>query len=397
MRLITLLLFYLSLVGCAGIDTVRESFSGMANYFSGGEDNAEPPNKLTEYTPEIKVDVLWKERIGVGSAEKTLKLVPVISAGKIIVADSKGLVQARNLHDGALYWEIETELPLAAGPGVGAGTVVLGTSKAQVVALNSENGKVLWSVKVSSEVLSIPVISNGIVIVHSTDGTVVALNEKTGAKLWGYESNVPALSVRGTGTPVIAEDRVIGGYDSGKLIALRLNDGKNVWETGVAIPKGRSEVERLVDIDADATSVGGTIFVASYRGGVSAVSELDGEVLWQNDSVSSYTGLSNDWRYLYLSDSVGDVWQLEQRSGSSLWKQKDLHQRQLSAPVAYENFVVVGDFEGYVHWLSTVDGRLLGREKVTDVPIDAKPIVTDNVVFVYAKDGTLVALKAEIK
>jgi len=397
MRLITLLLFYLSLVGCAGIDTVRESFSGMANYFSGGEDNAEPPNKLTEYTPEIKVDILWKERIGVGSAEKTLKLVPVISAGKIIVADSKGLVQARNLHDGALYWEIETELPLAAGPGVGAGTVVLGTSKAQVVALNSENGKVLWTVKVSSEVLSIPVISNGIVIVHCTDGTVVALNEKTGAKLWGYESNVPALSVRGTGTPVIAEDRVIGGYDSGKLIALRLNDGKYVWETGVAIPKGRSEVERLVDIDADATSVGGTIFVASYHGGVSAVSELDGEVLWQNDSVSSYTGLSNDWRYLYLSDSVGDVWQLEQRSGSSLWKQKDLHQRQLSAPAAYENFVVVGDFEGYVHWLSTVDGRLLGREKVTDVPIDAKPVVTDNVVYVYAKDGTLAALKVEIK
>ncbi|MGZ8224474.1 MAG: outer membrane protein assembly factor BamB family protein, partial [Methylobacter sp.] len=118
------------------------------------------------------------------------------------------------------------------------------------------------------------------------------------------------------------------------------------------------------------------------------------DILWRNEIISSYTGLSHDWRYLYLSDSESHVWQLDQRNGASLWKQKDLHQRKLTAPAAYEDYVVVGDFEGYVHWLSNTDGRQLGRVQVTDEPIDAKPVVVDNTVYIYAKDGTLAALKA---
>jgi outer membrane protein assembly factor BamB len=189
---------------------------------------------------------------------------------------------------------------------------------------------------------------------------------------------------------------VIEGYDNGKLMALRLSDGKYVWETSVAIPKGRSEVERLVDLDVDPIEVGGVIYIASYRGGAAAVSELDGDVLWRNEAISSYTGLSNDFRYLYLSDSRDDVWQLDQRTGASLWKQKELHQRKLTAPAVYENYVVVGDFEGYVHWLSTSDGRQLGRIKVADSAIDAKPVVVDDTVYVYANDGTLTALKTRL-
>jgi outer membrane protein assembly factor BamB len=242
-------------------------------------------------------------------------------------------------------------------------------------------------------VLSVPVIANGIVVVRTSDGAVIALNEKTGAKLWNYEHNAPALSVRGIGAPIIVEDNVIEGYDNGKLMALRLADGKYVWETSIAIPKGRSEVERLVDLDVDPIDVGGVIYIASYRGGAAAVSELDGDVLWRNEAISSYTGLSHDFRYLYLSDSNDDVWQLDQRSGASLWKQKELHQRKLTAPAVYGNYVVVGDFEGYVHWLSTSDGRQLGRIKVADSAIDAKPIVVDNIVYIYATDGTLAALQ----
>lgn len=394
MRLITLLLLCLQLVGCAGLDTVKESFSGISDYFSGGEDNAEPPSKLTEYTPEVKIQILWKERVGVGSEEKSLKLWPAIASGKIFAADKKGVVQARNLATGDLYWEAETGLPMSAGPGVGGATVVFGTSKAQVIALNSETGKSLWTVNVSSEILSVPVLANGVVVVHCTDGAVLGLDERSGVKLWSFETNVPALSVRGTSTPVIFEDQVIGGYDSGKLLALRLKDGKYVWEASVAIPKGRSEVERLVDIDSDLIIAGGSVFVASYHGGLSAVSVLDGELIWRNESISAYSGISSDWRYLYLSDADSDVWQLDQRNGSSMWKQKDLHQRQLSAPAAFDSYVVVGDFEGYVHWLSTLDGHLLGREQITSSPIDAKPIIEDNIVYVYAKDGTLAALKA---
>ena len=395
MRLIILLCLCLALAGCAAFESLGEGVSGISDYFLGGEDNADPPALLVEYTPEIKIEEIWQESVGVGSDEQSLKLVPVIGSGKIIAADRDGLVQARNLSTGDKIWEVETDVHFSAGPGLGVGTVILGSSDAEVVALNSENGAVLWKSLVSSEVLSVPVIGNGIVVVRTTDGAVIALNEKTGGKLWSYEYNTSALSVRGIGAPIIVVDNVVQGYDNGKLTALRLTDGKYVWETTIAIPKGRSEVERLVDIDVDPITVDGVIYIASYRGGAAAISELEGDVLWRNEAISSYTGLSNDFRHLYLSDSSDDVLQLELRSGASLWKQKDLHHRKLTAPAVYGNYVVVGDFEGYVHWLSTSDGRQLGRIKVADSPIDAKPVVVDDTVYIYAKDGTLAALKTQ--
>jgi len=383
------------LTGCAAVDSVGESISGITDYFSGGEDNADPPSVLVEYAPEIQVEVVWKESIGVGADEQSLKLIPVIGSGKILAADREGLVQARSLTTGSLIWETETELPLSGGPGLGASSVILGSSNAEVVALNIETGAVQWKTTVSSEVLSVPVVANDIVIVRTTDGSVIALDEKTGGKRWSYERNVPALSIRGTGSPLIVEDKVVGGYDNGKLMALRLADGKYVWETSIAIPKGRSEIERLVDLDVDPIVINGVIYVASYQGGIAAISELDGDIMWRNESVSSHSGVSNDYRYLYLTDSESHVMQLDQRSGAGLWKQKDLHQRRLTAPAAYENYVVVGDFEGYLHWLSSTDGRQMGRIQITDGAIDAKPIVLDSIVYVYAKDGTLAALKVK--
>ncbi len=382
------------LTGCSAIDAASEGISGITDYFRGGEDNAEPPSVLVEYPPEIKLEVVWKESVGVGADEQSLKLIPVIGSGKVLAADREGVVQARSLTTGNLVWETETELPLSGGPGLGVSSVILGSSNAEVVALNIETGEVMWKAAVSSEVLSVPVVGNGIVIVRTTDGSVFALDEKTGGKRWNYERTVPALSIRGTGSPLIVEDNVIGGYDNGKLMALRLADGKYSWETSIAIPKGRSEIERLVDLDVDPIVINGVIYVASYQGGIAAVSELDGDILWRNETISSHSGLSNDSRYLYLADSQSHVMQLDQRSGAALWKQKDLSQRRLTAPAAaYENYVVVGDLEGYVHWLSTTDGRQLGRVQVTEGPIDARPIVMDGTVYVYAKDGTLAAIK----
>lgn len=383
------------LTGCAAVDTLNEGISGISNYFLGGEDNADPPNILVEYAPEIQLEVLWKEPVGVGADEQSLKLIPAIGSGKILAADREGVVQARSLTTGNLIWETETEVHFSGGPGLGAGSIILGSSDAEVVALDIETGAVRWKSTVSSEVLSVPVVGDGIVVVRTTDGAVIALDEKTGGKRWSYERSVPALSVRGTGSPLIVEDNVIGGYDNGKVMALRLTDGKYVWETSIAVSKGRSEIERLVDLDVDPIVINGVIYVASYQGGLAAISELDGDVLWRNETISSHSGLSYDSRYLYLSDTQSHVMQLDQRSGASLWTQKELHQRRLTAPAAYGNYVVAGDFEGYVHWFSTTDGRQLGRVQVTDGAIDAKPVVVDNTVYVYAKDGTLAALKVK--
>ena len=394
MRLISILFISLILSGCSGFDSVKEAYSGITDYFKGGEDNSEPPSVLIEYPPEITIEEIWRESVGVGSDQQSLKLIPAITAGNIIAADKEGLVEAHDLKTGRLVWKAKTQLNLSAGPGLGASSLLLGSSDADVVALNIENGEQLWKTKVTSEVLSVPLVSHGIVVVRTTDGAVTALNEKTGAKLWHYELTSPALSVRGIGSPIIYEDNVIAGFDTGKLMSLRLLDGKYTWETSIAIPKGCTEVERLVDIDVDPLDVAGTVFITGYHGGAAAVSEIDGEILWRNETLSSNTGISHDFRYLYLSDTNDNILQIEQRSGAGLWKQKELQYRKLTKPAIYDQYVVVGDFAGYVHWLAINDGRQLGRFKVTkEIGIDVPPIVVDNTVYIYAKDGTLAALR----
>jgi len=313
MRKITLLLLLCSaLLGCSAVDTAKESMDGIFDYFSGGEDNTEPPSPLTESQPELDVQIFWKESIGVGADGQTLKLTPAIALGKVVAADREGTVQARDAKTGSLLWEVETGMPFSGGPSIAAGRVILGTSKAKVVAFNIENGEQLWENTVSSEVLAVPVIARDTVIVRTTAGDVVALDERTGRRLWIYEHSVPALSIRGTGVPLVVDDKVVVGYDNGKLVALQLKNGKFAWEATIAMPKGRSEIERLVDLDVDPVETNGTIYIAAYNGGVSAVSADTGEVLWRRENFSSHTGLSYDLRHLYMTDSSSQVLQLDE-------------------------------------------------------------------------------------
>lgn len=388
-------LISLSLTGCASLEGLRDSAKDLLGSVLGAENSSEPPAVLSEYKPEIAVDVLWKEQIGAGKDNQKLKLDIALSGDKIFVADHEGLVQARASDSGQLLWEVSTEQPLSAGPGLGANTLILGSSNAKVTALDSSNGQQLWSAAVSSEVLAVPVIANGVVIVRSTDGTINALNEKTGQRLWTFEESLPPLTIRGLGKPLVIKDHVIVGFANGKLVALQLNTGKNLWETTIAIPKGRSEVERLVDLAADILEKDGMLFVSSYHGGTSAAMAADGNMLWRNEQLSSASGLSADWRYLYTSDTNSDVWQIDPRNGSTLWKQADLHFRSLTAPLAYEEYIVVGDYEGYVHWLSRSDGRQMGRIQIASSAIDSMPVVAKDIIYIYAKDGTLAALKAK--
>ncbi|WP_349431704.1 outer membrane protein assembly factor BamB [Methylomarinum sp. Ch1-1] len=383
--------------GCAALEAGKELVGSASSYFLGGEDNTEPPAPLTEYEAEIEIERLWRESTGDGTDDQYLKLAVSVSYGKVLSADRGGLIIARDSQTGEVVWETETDFAFSAGPGSGIETVIMGTSNAEVVAFDIDSGEQKWVTEVSSEVLAVPVIAQGKVLVRTIDGKIIALSEKDGSQQWVFERNVPALSIRGTGSPIIVEDNVIAGYANGKIMALRLDDGKNIWETSIAIPSGRSEVERLVDLDVDPVATEGVIFIASYQGGTSAVLEIDGDVLWHNEDVSSYSGISYDWRYLYVSDSSSDVWQLDQRNGAALWKQDALRFRRLTTPVAYDNFVVVGDFAGYVHWLAGSDGRQLGRTQVTEAAIEARPVVVDNTVYIYAKDGTLAAYKVRKK
>ncbi|WP_150050284.1 MULTISPECIES: outer membrane protein assembly factor BamB [Methylomonas] len=384
----------LLVTGCAGLDAGRELLSGLSDSIFGDDDSADPPAQLTEYTAELQIETVWKTSIGDGAEKQHLKLAPVVLGDRIYAAARNGLLQARNLADGDLIWSADSGLEFAAGPGMGRQTVIMGCSSGVVVAYDIGSGEQKWLVNVPSEVQAVPVVADGIVVVRTTDGKIIGLREADGGQLWVSEVSVPALSIRGAGAPIAIDDYIIAGAANGKLQALQLKDGKQLWEATVAVPSGRSEVERLVDLDVDPVESRGVVFISSFNGGTSSVSEVDGDIIWRNPEISTNTGISVDWRYLYISDTQSEISQLDQRNGASLWKQKELHNRQLTAAMVYDSYVVVGDFEGYVHWLSTSDGRLLGRTQVSSSPIEAKPVIVDSVVYIYAKDGTLAALKA---
>lgn len=394
--LLIVLSFSLLLSACAALNKLTDAAENLGDSLLGSSSDSEPPALLTEYDIELELDVIWKESIGIGKDKHYLKLDIVIDSETLFVADHAGLIQARTASTGDLLWETETDYPFSAGPGVSVNTLVLGTSNAEVIAFNRSSGEQLWKNTVSSEVLAIPVISSGIVIIRTTDGRMVALNESSGLELWSFEKNVPALSIRGTGKPLMTGNQVIVGYANGKLLSLDLKTGKNNWETTIAIPSGRSEVERLVDLDSDPVEHDGVLYISSYNGGTMAVSIDNGNPLWRNEGLSAYTALGFDKRYLYLSDANSDLWQLEPRNGGILWKQDALHFRLLTSPAAYDDYMVVGDYEGYVHWLSRNDGRLLNRIKIADEAIDSKPLVVNETVYIYAKDGTLAALRARL-
>jgi outer membrane protein assembly factor BamB len=394
MRFFILLCCALLLSSCAGLDTLKETYAGITDYF-GGTDNVEPPRELQPLEPKNKLTLLWDESIGKGYNEQYVNLVASVSEEAVFAADRKGELQASDRLTGKKRWSTEAELPFSAGPVLGEDKLILGTSDAEVAAFSSADGTLLWKTTLSSEILALPSVGDGMVVVRSSDGHITALDEKTGATQWTYERSAPALSVRSRGAPIIADDLVIDGYASGKLVALRLKDGKTEWEATVAIPHGRSEIERLVDVDSVPVVKGDTIYVTGYQGGVAAVSLKDGDVLWREEKISSYSGLAANRRSLFLTDANSDVWQLDLRNGGDLWKQDELHQRRLTAPAVVKDFVVVGDFEGYVHVLSQEDGSLLARIQVDDTPIETAPVVFEEVVYVYTSGGTLAALSVE--
>lgn len=394
MRLLFIPFCLLLLSGCAGLDVVKDAYNGIGEYFSG-KDSGEPPKELQPLDAKLKLGLLWDASIGKGYDEQYVNLVAAVTEEAVYAVDHRGAMQARKRLNGEKLWSVDTELPFSAGPVAGNGKLVLGTRNAEVVAYNSGDGSLLWKSSVSSEILALPQIAEGIVVVRGNDGRISALNENTGATLWTYERTAPALAVRSRGAPLINDGLVIDGYGSGKLVALRLKDGKTEWEATVAIPRGRSEIERLLDLDSAPVVRGDTVYITGYQGGVAAVSLRDGEVLWRQEKISSHSGLTASRRNLFLTDSSSDVWQLDMRNGGDLWKQADLHQRKLTAPVLVKGRVVVCDFEGYLHVLSEEDGSQLARIRIDDSAVETSPVVFDEVVYVYASSGKLAAVSVE--
>ncbi len=355
------------------------------------EPNIDPPAELVELKSSINVKKLWSASVGAGSASDRVKLVPFVNEGRVYVANREGVIKALDSGSGRVVWSVEKEgLEISGGPGAGEGLVLVGTSNGEVLALSQQDGSEIWRARVSSEVLSVPKASQGMVVVHTIDGKLYALNVSDGKIAWMYDRSIPVLTLHGNSSPVISGTKVICGFASGKLIAFDIESGQQYWEATIAVPSGRSELERMVDIDGDPVVQGGMIYVATYQGQLAAVTEDSGDVVWRRE-LSSYAGLGADYEYLYVSDAEDKVWAIDPRNSSSMWKQDKLHGRRLSAPAVLGEYVVVGDFEGYLHWLSPEDGHMVARTRVGSAPITTPPVVNGSVAYVLGDGGELAA------
>jgi len=351
-----------------------------------------PPTELTEFTQAFEPSIAWSTDTG-GSDDNYSSLDAWLQGDAVVAVDSEGEVNSYDANTGKRRWRVALKVPVATGVGGGEGLILVGTKKGQILALDESTGALLWKVKLTSEVLAPPKATQGIVVASTSDGRMTGLSKTDGQVLWNYQRAVPLLSLRGASAPVLAGDKVIAGYANGKLVALSIIDGKVIWEKSVAIPRGRTELDRLVDIDADPVVVNNTVYVVAYHGRVAALSLDDGTILWTRD-MSSRSGLDvaiND--AVYVSDDEDNVWALQDGSGDSLWRQTRLLRRKITAPVIVGENIIVGDFEGYVHWMSRQDGRFTSRVKVASAAIRSKPVVGDNLVFVTAADGTLTAFR----
>lgn len=361
----------------------------------GGKSVRQPAVLETIESPQVDPERIWRSGRGPDTDELELGLTTALHRDAIFTADAHGNVFALDRAEGDPIWEIDTDLRLSAGPTVEGDQVLVASRDAEVVALSRADGSELWRTTVSSEVVAPPASNGEVVIVRSVDGRVSALSAEDGSQVWVTGRTVPPLTLRGMAAPLIAGPVVVSGLETGRLVAQRLSDGESAWEQSVSVPSGRSELERIADIDAGLLLRGDTIYAMSYGGDIAALDRFNGEVRWRR-AIKTYTGaaLSDDGERLYVSDEEGAVWALETSNGAAAWKSEALAWRRLSTPAVHDGFPVVADFEGYIHYLSPDDGRIVGRTRQMGARVAAAPMVDDARLYLADVEGRLVVLGA---
>lgn len=355
----------------------------------GDKDNSEPPAELVDFDATATAKKLWSVSIGGGAPQQYLKLYPLLLADRLIAADRNGDVVAVNIENGKVIWRTELDVTISGGVGGNADYHIVATRDGEVIALDAA-GKQLWRKNISSECLAPPAIDDDRIIVRSVDGSIVALSVVDGKQLWLYSRDVPALSLRGNSMPVVDASRVFVGLDNGRLIALDLKDGHSIFDVAVATASGRSEIERLNDVDGDALLDRNLLYIASYQGRVIALDVRRGQLLWTR-KISTSTGVDAGVTTLFVTDDRDHIWAMDRDNGATMWKQEKLQARQLTRPVTMGDNIVVGDYAGYLHWLSQFDGHFVARVHVDSDGILVPPVVRNDRVYVMSRDGDLFA------
>jgi outer membrane protein assembly factor BamB len=360
---------------------------------SWGDPEPGDPSPLVEFEESLEVRKVWSTSVGDGMGKHGLSMAPVYSSGILVAADYEGRLAVLDAETGRKNWELKTKQSFSGGPGIDSEKIYMGTIDGRVIAYDRAAGAELWNAQVSSEVLAPPASADGIVAVRCIDGRVFGLDAVSGRRLWIYDHKVPLLTLRGETDLLVRAGIVFVGYDDGSVVALRLADGSVVWNQTVASPEGRTELDRLADIGQQMVIVASDLIVSSYKSRIVSLAADSGRLLWFKD-ISSATGVQVDRTSLAVSEKNDDLWMLDRRNGSTIWKVDQLTNRGLTRPAFYGGYVVVGDKEGYLHWLDSEIGSFVARKRAGRKGFAAPPLTVGTTMYVMTHDGDLMAYRA---
>ena len=385
---VSILCLMLSVVtGCGFSDWVRNPF--------GDDEDPRAPAELLDVVSETAINRNWRINVGNGQGDNYKKLTPVVDGGFVFAASDDGEIIAVNTINGDLMWQTEVENSITGGVGAGDGIVMIGTEAAELIVFNQSNGEEVWRASVSSEILSQPKTNGDIVVAQTVDGKLIALNREDGMQRWTYETTLPALTLRGTSSPILTpEGTVVAGFSNGILVSVAAEDGVYVWEERVAVPEGQYDIERVIDVDGELLVDGSRILAASYQGNLMAFDIASGQIVWGMEA-SSYHGMDQGFGNIYYSDDKSHLIALRNNSSDVVWQNEELQYRDLTAPKTISNYVAIADYEGYLHLVSQIDGRIVGRTRIDNDGIRSNLIDDDGKLIVYGNSGSLVSLTIE--
>lgn len=358
--------------------------------FGGDDDEALAPKELADFRETLPLERAWSASVGKGSEFLRLALAPAGLGDRVFAASRDGVVTAWDAASGERLWRTELDTRLSAGPGAGNDTVVVAGSDGDVVALRDEDGTVLWRTDVARETLAKPIVVDDSVVIYTIDGTLRVLSRFNGNERWSMSEQPPPLTLRGSSSPVVVNRTVIAGFDNGRLIANGLLDGSPRWEIVLSPPTGRSDLERLADVDGHIAAVGQDVYATAYQGRLAALAAESGQALWSRE-ISTHVGVSADADNVYLTTDTGEVIALDRTAGTEEWRSDALLRRKPTVPVPFGESVVVGDFEGYVHFFDKESGSLVARRRVGKGMLSGTPVVHRDRLYVQSESGRLEA------
>lgn len=352
----------------------------------------------------VEVNVDWEHSVGDGTQEYFTKLAPIVAYGKVFASDRQGTVAAFDAESGDQVWEVEVEdqgsifsfssgvdAQLSGGISAGYEKIAIGAESGKLYLLDQATGDLVWKIQVDGEILASPLLRANKVIIAMGNGKINAYNIKDGTEAWSYQNDVPALTLRGISGLVESQGAAFFGLPNGKVGGVLVEDGRAIWQAVVTPQSGGNELASIIDIDSTPIALGETMYAVGYNGNLAAIEMRTGKILWKRD-YSAFKSMTLEGFNLYLTTTAGHVVAIDRRSGLEKWSQLGLENRGLTAPVAFEGYIAVVDFEGVLHLLSQETGEFVGQQEIDDDGHIAKPIVDGQRLYLQSKDGLLSAI-----